>query len=120
MSEMGIGICVTVLWEMRNNVFPLVLAMSVYDLETKCSSRVASLRDPVRVLVCSSPVLPVFMKLVLGLSCFVRLSSESPSRCMQWSVYPQGGCLAKAYLFLSFVIIVFRNASLKTEQEMVF
>lgn len=47
MSEMDIGICVTVLWEMRNNVFPVVLAMSVYDLETKCSSRMASLRDPV-------------------------------------------------------------------------
>lgn len=82
MSETGIGIYVTVLWEMSSNIFPVVLAMSVCVLETKRSYCMASLRDPVRVLVCSFPVLPAFMKLVLGVSCFLRLSSESPSCCM--------------------------------------
>lgn len=72
MSETGIGIYGTVLWEMSNNIFPVVLAVSVYVLEMRCISHMASPRDPVGVLVCSSPVLPAFLKLVLGASCFLR------------------------------------------------
>lgn len=43
-------------------------------------------RDTMRVLVCSLPVIPVFMKLVFGVSCFLKLSSDPPSSCCVMTV----------------------------------
>lgn len=65
MSKTGIGIYVTVLQEMSNNTFPVAFAVSVNVLETRCSYCMASPRDPARVLMSSSPVLPAFMSLAV-------------------------------------------------------
>lgn len=43
-------------------------------------------RDTMRVLVCGLPVIPALMKLVFGVSCFLKLSSDPSSPCCVMTV----------------------------------
>lgn len=92
----------------NRSVFPVVLAMAVYNPASKCSSGYASPESP----GCSSLLLPL-MKFALGGCSFLRLSSEPPSPCNE-SRYPWGSFLAEAHLFFCCVTIGFGNTSLKT------
>lgn len=111
------SIYVAVLWEMGNNIF----RWHSHVLERTCSCHMAFPRDTMRVLVCGLPVIPALMKLVFGVSCFLKLSSD-PSFTLLCNdcVHPWGAFLAKVHLFLSFVVTVFRNTSLRAEQQVEF